>query len=144
MFKKKTALQIAVVTLGIIAGMDIIRGLMHTFFIMYASENIAQMTQTPDTLNLMNTFGIANFLSGITYILILWKAKALSPYMLTIIPPVYFIGIISARVTGVAAMQTAAWNGQYMLYVYWAVCLIVGINYFISSARERRQQRRTE
>ncbi len=139
MFKKETALKIAVITLGVIAGVDIIRGLMHTFFIMYASENIAQMTQTADTLNLMNTFGIANLLSGAMYILIVKKAKELSPYMLTIIPLTYFVGIISARMTGVAAMQTSAWNGQYMLFVYWTVCIVVGLNYFISAARNKKQ-----
>lgn len=139
MFKKQIALKIAVITLGVIACVDIIRGLMHTFFIMYASENIAQMTQTPDTLNLMNTFGIANLLSGVTYVLILKKAKDLSPYMLIIIPLTYFVGIISLNVTGVAAMQTSAWNGQYMLYVYWTVCTVVGVNYFISAARHKKQ-----
>ena len=138
MFKKQTALKIAVITLGVIACVDIIRGLMHTFFIMYASENIAQMTQTPDTLNLMNTFGIANLLSGVTYILILKKAKELSPYMLLIIPLAYFVGIISLNVTGVAAMQTSAWNGQYMLYVYWTVCIVAGINYFVSALRDEK------
>lgn len=138
MFKKETALKIAVITLGVIACVDIIRGLMHTFFIMYASENIAQMTQTPDTLNLMNTFGIANLLSGVTYILIVKKAKELSPYMLLIIPLVYLVGIISANMTGVAAMQVSAWNGQYMLFVYWAVCILVGANYFVSARRENR------
>jgi len=137
MFKKEKAMKIAVITLGIIAGVDIIRGLMHTFFIMYASENIAQMTQTPDTLNLMNSFGIANLLSGVTYILIVKKAKDLSPYMLIIIPLTYFIGIISARVTGIAAMQTSAWNGLNMLYVYWTVCIIVGLNYFVSAMRDK-------
>lgn len=138
MFKKKTALKIAVITLAVIAGVDIIRGLMHTFFIMYAPENIAQMTQTPDTLNLMNTFGIANLLSGVTYILIVLKAKELSPYILIIIPITYFVGIISARVTGIAAMQTSAWNGLYMLYVYWGVCMVVGLNYFISAKRKKK------
>lgn len=139
MFKKETALKIAVITLCVIACVDIIRGLMHTFFIMYASENIAQMTQTPDTLQLMNTFGIANLLSGATYILIVKKAKELSPFMLLIIPLVYLVGIISANISGIAAMQTSAWNGQYMLYVYWTVCIVVGVNYFISAARFKKQ-----
>ena len=138
MFKKETALKIAVITLGIIAGVDIIRGLMHTFFIMFASENIAHMTQTPDTLNLMNVFGIANLLSGVTYILIVKKAKELAPYMLMLIPITYVVGMISSNITGVAAMQTSAWNGQYMMFVYLAIAALVGINYFISSAREKR------
>ena len=138
MFKKETALKIAVITLGVIAGVDIIRGLMHTFFIMFASENIAKMTQTPDTLNLMNVFGIANLLSGAIYILILKKAKELSPYILIIIPLIYFVGTLSARMTGVAAMQTSAWNGQYVMFIYLGVTALIGINYFIASAREKR------
>jgi len=136
MFKKQTALKIAVIVLVAVALMDLIRGYMHTFNIWYASENIAQMTQTPDTMNLMNTFGITNFLTAGIFLLIVIKAKELAPYVLLLIPTTYLIGIVSARVTGVAAMQVSAWNGQYMLFVYWAVCILVGVNYFISARRE--------
>lgn len=132
---KKTALKIAVITLGVFAGVDFLRGLMHTFFIMYASENIAHMSQTADTLLLMSTFGIANFLSSFTYVLVLKKAKELSPYLLIIIPIAYALGIISMQVTGISAMQTSEWNGQYMMYGYLTISTLVGLNYFFSKGR---------
>lgn len=137
--KKEKALKIAVYTLGVLAVVDLIRGLMHTFLIMYASENIAHMTQTPDTLMLMTAFGIANWLSGAIYILVIRKAKELAPYLLILIPITYLIGVISLNVTGIASMQTAAWNGQYMLIVYMTVSLIAGLNYFISTALDNKQ-----
>ena len=54
---KEKALNIAVITLFVVAGVDIARGYMHTFNVWWASENIAQMTQTADTMHLMITFG---------------------------------------------------------------------------------------
>ena len=137
MFKRETALKVAVVTLVIVAIMDLFRGYMHTANIWYASENIAKMTQTADTMNLMNFFGISNLLTGCIYLLIILKAKELSPYVLVIIPVTYLIGIISSNLTGVAAMQVSEWNGKYMMYVYLAATALIGINYFISAARHK-------
>ncbi len=101
MFTEKKAMRIATAVLGLIAVMDIVRGYMHTFNIWWASDFFAQMSQTADTLMLMNTFGITNFLTGFIYILIILKARNLSPYILMIIPISYLMGIISARMTGV-------------------------------------------
>lgn len=139
MFKKEKALKIATITLGLIAIMDIFRGYMHTFNIWHASENIAHMTQTADTLMLMNTFGISNFLTGFIYILIIVKAKEIAPYILTIIPISYLIGIISSNITGISQMQTSQWNGQYMMYIYLTISLLVGLNYFIACFREKER-----
>lgn len=144
MFKKETALRIAVATLIIVAFMDLFRGYMHTANIWYASENIAKMTQTADTMNLMNSFGISNLLTGCIYLLIILKAKELSPYVLVIIPATYLIGIISSNLTGVSAMQVSEWNGKYMMMIYLAVTAVIGTNYFISAARHTvNQQRKT-
>jgi len=134
-FSKDGALKLAVIVLVILGAMDLIRGFMHTFNIWWASENFAHMSQTADTMSLMNTFGISNYLTGVIYLLIARKAKELTPYILMIIPGTYGLGIISSHVTGVAAMQTSAWNGKYMLFVYWAICLVAGINYFAASRR---------
>jgi hypothetical protein len=142
MFKREKALKIALVVLGIIAFMDLLRGYMHTFNIWYASENIAHMTQTADTMMLMNTFGITNFLTVFVYILIIVKAKELAPYVLTILPLSYLIGIISIKITGISQIQTAEWNGQYMMYVYLTLSFMVGLNYFVASMREKNLKRR--
>lgn len=132
MLSKEKSLKIAVIVLTLIAFMDLFRGFMHTINIWYASENIAHMTQTADTMMLMNTFGITNFLTGCIYLLILKKAKELAPYILVLIPFTYIIGLISARLTGIHEMQVSQWNGQYMMYVYLSIAALVGINYFIS------------
>lgn len=139
MFKKEKALKIATIMLILVAIMDLFRGYMHTFNIWWASENIAHMSQTADTMFLMNTFGISNLLTGCIYLLIVFKAKKLAPYILTIIPATYAVGLISSNITGVAAMQVSEWNGQYMMYVYLAVTALIGINYFIAAAREKKQ-----
>ena len=139
MFKKEKAFKLTVITLGIIAGIDLLRGVMHTFLIMWASKNIAHMTQTADTLFLMNTFGVSNLLTGFIFILILWKAKVLAPYILVLVPFIYLVGVISSSLTGIAAMQTSEWNGQYLMYVYLGVSFISGSNYFISVLRDKNK-----
>lgn len=142
MFTEKKALRIATYALGLIAVTDIVRGYMHTFNIWWASDYFAQMSQTADTLMLMNTFGITNFLTGFIYILIILKARHLSPYILMILPVSYLLGILSARMTGVMQLQTSAWNGQYMMIIYLLSSLIVGSNYFIASGRELAKKRK--
>ncbi len=141
MFSKDKALKVAIITLSIIAGVDLIRGFMHTFNIWWASENIAHMSQTADTMFLMNTFGVSNWLTGFIYILVIKKAKNIVPHILMLVPAAYILGIISNHMTGVAAMQSATeWNGQYMMYAYLFIIGVVGLNYFISSYREDKSQ----
>lgn len=138
MFSKDKALKIAMITLSIIAGVDIIRGFMHTFNIWWASENIAHMSQTADTMFLMNTFGISNWLTGFIYLLVIIKAKDIVPHILVLIPIAYVLGMISNHMTGVATMQSATeWNGQYVMQIYLIIIGVVGLNYFIASYRER-------
>lgn len=141
LFTKEKALKIAVITLFIVAGADIVRGFMHTFNVWWASENIAEMTQTADTMQLMITFGISNYLTGFIYILIGLKAKDIAPYVLILIPISYLLGIISGETTGVNAMGgETAWNGMYMLYVYWTVITLIAVNYFASYYKEKKEK----
>lgn len=141
MFTKEKALKIAVITLFVVAGIDILRGYMHTFNIWWASENIAQMTQTADTMHLMITFGITNFLTGFIYIVIGLKAKDVAPYILVLIPIAYLIGIISGETTGVNAMGgETAWNGMYLMYVYWTIITLIAGNYFVASYRQKKEK----
>ncbi len=142
MFSKDKALKIAIITLSIIGGVDLFRGFMHTFNIWWASENIAHMSQTADTMFLMNTFGISNLLTGFIYILVVIKAKDIVPHILLLVPAAYVLGIISNHMTGVAAMQsTTEWNGQYMMQVYLIIIGLIGLNYFIASFREDQAQK---
>ena len=129
MGNKERALKISTVTLFVIAMIDLLRGFMHTFQINFAATNIAKIQATPDELILMGSFGMANFLSGILYLLVLKKAKHLAPYVLIIIPTAYLLGIIGLKMQGVH-MQ-AEFNGQYMMYVYLGVSALVSGYYFI-------------
>lgn len=138
MFSKEKALRLAVIVLMIIGGLDFFRGFMHTFNIWWASENIAKMSQTADTLFLMNTFGISNFLTGAIFFLVAIKARQIAPHILVLVPLTYMIGLISARLTGVSAMQVSDWKGQYFMVIYLAAIALVGINYFIASVRSKR------
>lgn len=141
MFSKEKALKIAVITLFVVAGVDIIRGYMHTFNVWYASEHIAQMTQTADTMHLMITFGISNYLTGFIYILIGLKAKDIAPYVLILIPTSYLIGTISMVTTGVSDMASeTSWNGIYMLLIYWSVIILISSNYFVAAYKEKKEK----
>jgi len=103
---------------------------MHTFNINWASANIAKIDPIPDSLMLMGTFGISNFLTGFIYLLILWKAKKLAPYVLILIPISYVLGIMGLKMQHV--QMQAEFNGQYMMRVYLILCALTSIYYFIA------------
>jgi hypothetical protein len=66
--------------------------------------------------------------------LIALQAKHLAPYVLTLIPLCYALGLlVSPPVT-----QTAQFNGKYMMLVYFAVCLVTGLWGIVW---QRKQQR---
>lgn len=138
MFNKKLSLKLTTITLLILAAVDLVRGFLHTFNIWYASENIAKMTQTADTLHLMNIFGVSNFLTAFIFIIVALKAKEITPYVLSAIPISYGLGMLSSNITGVAAMQNSEWNGQYMMYIYLGATVLISLNYFISAFREKK------
>lgn len=131
MFKKKIALKINTRVLGALAILDLIRGYMHTFNINWASANIAKIDPIPDSLMLMGSFGISNFLTGFIYLLIIWKAKQLAPYILLLIPFSYVLGIIGLKIQNV--QMEAEFNGQYMMHVYLILCALTGVYYFVAS-----------
>ena len=133
--KSNTAkrLQIGSYVLFAAGSMDLIRGFMHTFNIRYAAANIAQVDLASplagDFLLQMSAFGVSNFLTGMFAILVALKAKELAPLMLAIIPVTYLLGIISMRMNNV--QPTAAFNGQYMMYVYLTICVVTALYYYV-------------
>ena len=60
------------------------------------------------------------------------KARKIAGYVLGIIPLSYLVGIVGIRTSGVT-MQSA-FNGQYVMFVYFAVC-IVAFGYLAFSPR---------
>jgi hypothetical protein len=141
MYNKKTALKVSTILLFAIALLDIVRGFMHTFNINWAAENIAKIEAIPDSMMLMGSFGMSNFLTGFIYLLILWKVKNLTPYILGLIPIAYGLGIIGLKLQGIA--MDAEFNGQYMMFVYLGLCALTSIYYFLSSKKETSNETTT-
>ena len=130
MQKKETAAKISTIVLFLAGLMDVIRGFAHTFNVKYSAENLAGIKPIPDSLYLMGAFGVSNFLTGFIYFLVLWKAKALAPYILLIIPVSYFIGGMGLRFQNV--QPESQFIGQYMMFAYLSICLISGLFYLLS------------
>jgi hypothetical protein len=103
---------------------DLLRGVLHTFFGNWAAQTFAKLDLTvarADQLTLLGLFGVSNFLTGTLYILISRKAKGLSNYVLLIIPCAYAIGMVGIRISGVRSH--AAFYGKYFMLAYFVVCL---------------------
>lgn len=133
MLNRETALSINTIVLILAGLMDIRRGIAHTFQVKYSAEHLAGIELIPDSLMLMGAFGVSNFLTGFIFLLIGWKAKHLSPYILLLIPVSYFIGgmgIASQRI-----QPDGEFIGRYMLVVYMSICLIAVTLYFLSKKR---------
>ena len=130
MLNKFLSLKINTLILGVIALIDIIRGYMHTFNINYASANIAKIDPHPDAMYLLGVFGMSNFLTAFIYLIIVWKAKDITPYILFIIPFAYLVGIIGLRTQDV--QMQSEFNGQYIMFGYFTICLLTSLLYFTS------------
>ena len=130
MLNKSLSLKINTIVLTVIAIVDIIRGYMHTFNINYASANIAKIDPHPDAMYLLGVFGMSNFLTAFIYLIIVWKAKHITPYILLIIPLGYLVGIIGLKIQDV--QMQSDFNGQYMMFGYFTICLLTSLLYFTS------------
>jgi hypothetical protein len=129
--------SIVAIALG---SLDIVRGFIHTVLLEYAAANIAGLdlstTQAGDLLQLMATFGISNYLTGVMLILMGWKARPLALVMLGVIPLAYLIGMVTLRVHSVGyASSQAAWGGLPMMMGY---LLISTITFFAGVIRSRK------
>lgn len=121
--------SIAAIVLGCL---DLVRGFMHTILLDFAATNIARLdlttSQAGDLLQMMGTFGISNYLTGIMLILLGWKARPLALVMLGVIPVAYGIGVAAIKVNAAPyAPSQAAWGGTTFMLVYLAICVIIFI-----------------
>ena len=130
MLSKSLSLKINTIVLIVIAIVDIIRGFMHTYNINYASANIAKIDPHHDALYLLGVFGMSNFLTAFIYLIIVWKAKHITPYILFIIPFAYLVGIVGLRTQDV--QMQSEFNSQYMMFGYFTICLLTSLLYFTS------------
>lgn len=124
--------KIVWMTLLVLGGVDLIRGFMHTVMLEYAAANVAGVTNG-DAIFLLRAFGLSNYLTGALFILIALQAKHLAPYVLTLIPVSYIFGLLVSP----PVAQTAQFNGKYMMMVYFAVCLVVGVWGVVEQRRRR-------
>jgi len=90
---------------------------MHTFFLEWAATNIASLDLSvvrDDQLFQMMNYGVTNYLEGIIFILVAFKARNLVPSMLLlafifpIFPGMLFLNLLQLH-------PTAAWSGGSLL-----------------------------
>lgn len=126
---KEKLLNICSVILLLAGLVDFMRGVAHTFQVRYSAENLAQIQPTSDSLVLMGSFGISNFLTSFIYLLIVAKAKKLAPYVLLFIPLSYLLGGYGVFHYQHVPMESA-FVGQYMMQYYLSICLVTSLIYF--------------
>ena len=135
---------IVLIVLGCI---DLIRGFMHTVALEYAALNIAGLDLTTSTateqLRLLGTFGISNWITGVTFILIGLKAKHLSIYIMGLIPAAYGLSIIAMRINMTGYGETSAnWGGISLMIPYLmvaAITFIAGISVMAAGNKTVRE-----
>lgn len=133
---KKDIYKLPATVLFILGIVDLIRGVMHTFLLTWSAANIAQfdLTTTPeDQIFMLGVFGISNLLTGVIYLIISTRARELSPYILIVIPLIYLIGLIGIWSCKIHA--NSAFDGQYMMYCYFTVCIITFIVFSVQKYR---------
>ena len=112
--------------------LDLVRGFMHTILLRYAALNIAGLDLTTslagDLLQLLGTFGISNYVTGIMLILVGWKSRPLALTMLGVIPIAYAVGVAGIRANSSSYPPSqSAWGGATMMMVYLALCAVTFI-----------------
>lgn len=111
--------------LFILGLVDLLRGVLHTFFIHWANDTFAHLDLSAngqDQLMLLSAFGISNLLTGSIYILISMKAKEIARPVLILILGAYFIGWLGIQYAGVT--PNSDFLGRYFMAGYFLVCLL--------------------
>ena len=128
--------RVPAAVLLLIGAYDLLRGFMHTFLLKWSAANFAgfdMATVSEDQVFLLGVFGISNFLTGSIFLLISLKARHLAPHILILIPAIYLLGWVGIRTGGVHA--EAAFNGRYLMFAYFAICLGTYAYFLINRAR---------
>jgi hypothetical protein len=131
--------RVPAAVLFLLGAYDLLRGFMHTFLLRWSAAHFAgfDMATVPeDQLFLLGAFGVSNFLTGLTFLLISWKARHLSPHILILIPLTYLIGWIGIRVGGVHSQ--AEFYGRYLMFAYFAVCLVTFAYFLVRRGKRTR------
>ena len=122
----------------IIAGINLIRGLLHTVFVNFAATNIAglDLTIAGDELRiLMISYGWSNIIEAILYIIIATKSRNLVPAALIIAGSFVPLAMINIRSLGIS-MGGAAWNGGPMMtFLFMPLCYLPVIYFYLQRRR---------
>src|SRR5262249_3702172 len=111
-----TFARIILACLGLV---DLVRGVLHTFFVEHSAVEIAGLNLAhsgQDQLLLLGAFGISNFLTGAIFIAVALKARQLVPTVLAIIPAAYLLGFVAFRLNDIA--PEAAFPGRKFMLAY--------------------------
>lgn len=117
--------NLPVIVLFILGLFDLFRGFAHTFFIHWANNTFAHLDLSvngADQLVLLSAFGISNLLTGMAYILISLKARALASSILLIILLAYLLGWLGMQYAGVS--PNSDFYGRFIMLGYLGVCIV--------------------
>lgn len=134
--QKKDIYKLPAMVLFCIGWIDLFRGVMHTFFLNFSAQYIAQINLHIPGCNqgvLMGMFGVSNYLTAFLYFMIVHKARELSPYILIIIPLTYLLGVILIK--GHELRLTEPFLGRYGMYGYFIVCIMT---FFVFLIQKRK------
>ena len=130
--------RIAAMFLLFLGFVDLVRGILHTYFIHWANNTFAHLDLSvngQDQLVLLSAFGISNWLTGMLFILIALKAKVLAEAALLLILVAYAVGWLGMQYAGVT--PNADFYGRYIMFAYFGVC-VLGL---VLSAYDKRRTR---
>ena len=125
------------IVLAALGCIDLLRGFMHTFVVEYSAINIAGLNlkhAAQDQLMLLGVFGISNWLTGVLFLAIAFKARPLVPTVLAIIPLTYLWGILALRMN---VTPEAEFRGRTFMFLYLGISAITFIACMISMRRNR-------
>ncbi len=137
--KVKNIYVLPTVVLFLIGIYDLVRGFMHTYMLTWAAGYFAKFdmaTVPQDQVFMLGAFGISNWLTGFIYLLICFKARHLSPYVLILIPLTYLIGIIGVWSCGIHGQS--AYNGRYFMFIYFGICVLTFIYFMYQKYSQKK------
>ncbi|MDY0278450.1 MAG: hypothetical protein RBQ97_10250 [Acholeplasma sp.] len=134
---KEKLLKLNIYFLWGLAVLDLIRGVLHTFFLNWSNATFAQMGANNDALMMLGAFGISNILTGSLFILILMKNKNQAPYVLALISVAYVLGSIGLKVSQIQG--ESSFYGRYMMIAYLGLSMILSFAYFAVSIHEKNK-----
>ena len=123
--------RIAAMFLLFLGFVDLVRGILHTYFIHWANDTFAHLDLSvngQDQLVLLSAFGISNWLTGMLFILIALKAKVLAEAALLLILVAYAVGWLGMPYAVCRRdAKRRLLRPLHHVRLFWCVCIGVGL-----------------